>query len=153
VTNPFDWGYLTAPIREVPTFGPFSLAFFVLFIAVFLFALVTYLTAERRLRANPILLRAVRIGTQWMMWLTGVGLFFFAFRIMRVEVFTLYMRFWSYLFFAIFVASAAYFVYWFTNTYPARKAALDRESVRTRYQPSAVAPTRRVKRKARRGIR
>lgn len=153
MTNPFDWGYLTAPIRETPTFGPFSLTFFVLFIAVFVISLAAYLTSERRFRSNPLMLRAVRIGSQWMMWLTGIGLFFFAFRIMRVEVFTLYMRFWSYLFFTIFVASVAYAAYWFIKVYPEQKAALDRESVRQRYKPSAVAPTRKVKRKARRGIR
>ena len=153
MTNPFDWDYLTAPIREVPTFGPFSLMFVVLFSAVFIISAVAYLTAERRLRSTPILLRAVRIGSQWMMWLTAIGLFFFAFRIMRVEVFTLYMRFWSFLFFGLFLASVAYFVYWFTQVYPEKKAELERESVRRRYKPTAVAPTRRVKRKARRGIR
>lgn len=150
--NPFSWDYLTAPIREVPTLGPFSTAFVALFVLSFLLAAVLYMTAERRFGENPILRRGVHIATQIIMWITGVGLFFFAFRAMRVEFLTLYMRIWSYLFLLIYLAAVGYFVYWLRVVYPSRQDEIQRREMRRRYNPN-VALQRRPRRKAKRGIR
>ncbi|MFW6075100.1 MAG: hypothetical protein ACOC9Y_05855 [Chloroflexota bacterium] len=151
MTNPLSWDYLTAPIREVPTFGPFSIAFLVLFIGSFLIAGIIYLTAERKFGDNRILFRAIRIATQIIMWLTGIGLFFFAFRIARIETMTLYMRFWSYLFLLLYVGALGYFAYWYKAVYQPRIEQIAEERKRRRYHPSA-AP-RRPRRKPKRGVR
>lgn len=150
--NPFSWDYLTTPLREMPTFGPFSLAFFVLFVLTFLFAAFLYATANRRFAANHVLRDAIRSGAQIMMWLTGIGLFFFSWRLMRIDFATLYMRVWSYLFMLLYVGAVGYFVFWFRTTYQERMATIERDQVRREYNPQGQI-RRRVRRKARRGIR
>lgn len=138
--NPFSWDYLTAPIEETPTFGPFSLAFFVLMAATFLFALAIYFIAPRRIHDNPVLLRALRFGSQWMLWLCGVALFFFAFRLGRIEVFLLHMRLWSYLFLIAYVGSIGYSAYYLKFVYPRKIAELNRRAEIRRYNPKATVP-------------
>lgn len=151
MNNPFSWDYLTAPIREVPTFGTFSVAFVALFAGSFIVAGIIYLTAERRFGGNRILYRGIRIATQIIMWLTGIGLFFFAFRIARIETMTLYMRFWSLLFLLLYIGALGFFAYWYKSIYRPRIEEIAQDRARRRYNPT-VAP-RRPRRKPRRGIR
>ena len=106
--NPLSWDYMTAPLREVETFGPFSLAFVVLFGLTFIVSAFLYTTAERRFPTNYILRQGVRNATQIMMWLTGLGLFFFAWRAARIDFATLYMRIWSYFFLLLYVGAIGY---------------------------------------------
>jgi hypothetical protein len=143
---------MTAPLREIPTFGPFSLAFFVLFCLTFLFAAFLYSSSGSRFAKNQILRDAIRTGAQIMMWLTGIGLCFFAWRLMRIDFGTLYMRIWSYIFLVLYVGTIGYFVFWFRTTYRARMSSIQRDQVRREYNPAA-ATRRRARRKARRGIR
>jgi hypothetical protein len=138
--NPFSWDYLTAPIEQTPTFGPLSSAFFVLMVVTFVFAIFVYVFAPRRIHNNPVLVHALRFGSQWMLWLCGVALFFFAFRLGRVDVFTLFMRLWSYLFFLAYVASVGYFVYYLKMIYPQRVEELNRRAEIRRYNPKATVP-------------
>jgi hypothetical protein len=152
VENPLSWDYLTAPLREVPTFGPFSLAFFVLFGMTFAFCGFLYYTSGSRFAKNQVLRNAIRVGAQIMMWLTGIGLFFFSWRMMRIDFATLYMRFWTYLFLILYVGTLGYFVFWFRTAYRRQMDAIERSRLRREYNPAA--PTRRThRRKARRGIR
>ncbi len=151
MNNPFSWDYLTAPIREVPTFGTFSIAFVALFAGSFIIAGIIYLTAERWFGQDRIFLRGVRIATQIIMWLTGIGLFFFAFRIARIETMTLYMRLWSWFFLLIYIGAIGYFAYWYKYIYRPRIEEISQERQRRRYNPT-VAP-RRPRRKPKRGIR
>ena len=143
---------MTAPLREIPTFGPFSLAFFVLFILTFLFSAFLYSTSGSRFATNQILRNAIRTGSQIMMWLTGFGLFFFSWRLMRIDFGTLYMRIWSYIFLLLYVGAVGYFVFWYRTTYQQRMTTISREQVRREYNPQAQT-RRRVRRKARRGVR
>ncbi len=143
---------MTAPLREVPTFGPFSLAFFVLFVLTFIFSAFLYATSGNRFASNEILRNAIRAGTQIMMWLTGIGLFFFSWRLMRIDFGTLYMRFWSYVFMVLYVAVIGYFVYWYRTAYQQRMASIQSDRVRREYNPQGQS-RKRVRRKARRGVR
>ena len=152
MNNPLSWDYMTAPLREIPTFGPFSLAFFVLFVMSFLFAAFLYATSGSRFASNHILRDAIGTGTQIIMWLTGIGLFFFAWRLMRIDFGTLYMRFWSYLFLTLYVGVIGFFIYWLRTTYQDRINAIERDSIRREYNPQARS-RKRVRRKARRGVR
>jgi hypothetical protein len=152
MNSPLSWDYMTAPLREIPTFGPFSLAFFVLFALTFVFSAFLYATSGGRFATNQILKNAIRTGTQFMMWLTGVGLFFFAWRLMRIDFATLYMRIWSYIFLLLYVGVVGYFVFWYRTTYRERIATIARDQVRREYHPQGQA-RRKVRRKARRGVR
>jgi len=148
--NPFSWDYLTAPLREVPTFGPFSLAFVTLFGLTFIVSAFLYATANKRFATNPVLRRGVRNATQIMMWLTGIGLFFFAWRAARIDFATLYMRIWSYFFLLLYIGAIGYFIYWFRTTYQQKMQAVERERIRRAYSPT---PRRSGRKKARRGAR
>ena len=87
-----------------------------------------------------------------MMWLTGIGLFFFAWRLMRIDFGTLHMRLWSYIFMVLYVGVVGYFIYWYRTTYQDRMDLIDREKMRREYNPHAQTG-KRVRRKARRGVR
>lgn len=152
MNNPLSWDYMTAPLREVPTFGPFSLAFVILFGLTSLFSAFLYLTASRRFASNHILRGGVRTATQIMMWLTGIGLFFFAWRAMRIDFGTLYMRLWSYLFLLLYVGFVGYFIFWLRTTYRERMDAIREGREYRTYNPRGRA-TKRARRKARRGVR
>ena len=135
--NPFSWDYLTAPLRETPDFGPLSTAFFVLFTLTFVASMISFITAGKRESINPILRNAVRTGTTILMWITGTGLFFFSFRLMRVTFLNLYMRIWIYLVFLVFVAAIAYFIYYMKTIYPKKFADYERRLERRRYTSGA----------------
>ncbi len=150
--NPFSWDYLTAPLRDVPTFGPFSAAFVALFATTFVVSAVAYMSANKRLATNPLLREAVRTGSQIMMWLTGTGLFFFAWRAARIDFATLHMRLWSYLFLLAYVGVVGYFIYWYRTTYREQLASIERERIRRQYNPSART-RKSSRRKSQRGVR
>jgi magnesium-transporting ATPase (P-type) len=149
VENPFSWDYLTAPLRETPDFGVLSTAFFVLFVVTFVGSIVTYVGAGKRRDINPVLRRAVRNGSQIMMWITATGLFFYSFRLMRVAFLNLYMRIWIYLVFLIFVAAIVYFVYYMRKVYPEKLAAYHKRLERRRYTSTAERKARTHGRKSR----
>lgn len=147
--NPFSWDYLTAPLRQTPDFGPLSMAFFVLFILTFVVSITAYITAGKRRDLNPVLKRAIRNGSQIMMWITATGLFFFSFRLMRVALFNLYMRLWIYLVFLVFVAAIVYFAYYMSRVYPVKLAEYQRRLERRRYTSTAERNARSRGRKSR----
>lgn len=149
--NPFSWDYLTAPLRETPDFGPLSTAFFVLFVVTFVGSLAAYIVAGKKRDMIPLLRNLVRTGTQIMMWITATGLFFFSFRLMRVEFLNLYMRIWIYLVFLVFVAAIAYFVYYMRKVYPVKLAAYQKRLERRRYKPGAEKAVRSKGRKSHTG--
>ncbi len=153
MTNPFSWDYLTAPIRNMETFGPLSIAFVIVFGVAFLAALFVSMRIDHFFAGDRILRKAVNRLAQSIVWITGVGLFFFSFRLMRVEFLTLYMRIWSYLFALALIAAIAYFVYWYQTSYREQIAEIARHRERQKYMPRAKAPQRRPRMKGKRGVR
>lgn len=147
--NPFSWDYLTAPLRDTPDFGPLSTAFVVLFAIVFVGSVVAYFFAGRRHDLNPLQRHALHSGSQIMMWITGIGFFFYSFRLMRVTIFNLYMRVWIYLVFLAFVAAIVYFVYYMRRIYPVKLAEYQKRRERRRYTPSRQAAQRSSGRRSR----
>ncbi len=153
--NPFSWDYLTAPLRETPTFGVFSIIFLVIFGGVFIGSIVAWMMAGRKNDLNPILRTAIHNGSQIMLWLTGTGLFLYSFRLMRVTFLNLYMRIWMYLIFLVFVAVVAWFVYYMMKVYPVKLAEYEKRRERRRYTANAEKRARpsRGTRAARRATR
>lgn len=138
--NPFSWSYLTAPITKTPTWGPFSVAFVVLFGSGLLISIVLYNDVFRQFRKNRLLYDAIRRGTGILMPIFAIGLFFFLFRFLRVSAFYLSLRLWMYLCFLAFVASAAYFVYYLRTDYPRQVKAAAAQRLKQRYlTPSPAA--------------
>jgi hypothetical protein len=135
--NPFSWDYLTAPLRDTPTFGVFSIIFLVIFGGVFIGSAVAWFMAGRKKDLNPILRTAIHNGSQIMLWLTGTGLLLFSFRLMRVTFLNLYMRIWIYLIFLVFIAVVVWFIYYMKTTYPVKLAEYEKRRERRRYTREA----------------
>lgn len=136
--NPVSWDYLTAPLRETPTWGPFSIFYVVLFGLAFTTAMFMYYDAPRRFHDHKLNRDLVRVATQWVMWVTAIGLIFFVIRAMRFEFITMHLRIWLYLSLLAFLGMFGYFVYYARTTYPARLDAFERNRSRRKYITAAV---------------
>jgi hypothetical protein len=138
--NPLDWGYLTAPLFKTPTWGPFSIAFVAIFGGGLLGTIILYNGWIKPIRRNSLLDVIVRRYSAILMPIFAIGLFFFAFRLLRVSAFNLYMRAWIYACFVAAVAVIAYFAYFVATEYPRRVAARKAHMTKQRYlAPSPAA--------------
>lgn len=137
MTNPFSWDYLTAPIRETETFGPLSIIYVVLFGLTFLCCAFVYIDARNRFADHKLRRDTLRTGANILMWITAIGLFFFAVRYMRFELLSFERRIWMYMTFLVFTLVVAYFVYYMRTIYPAKLAAFERQRAKRRY----IAPS------------
>jgi hypothetical protein len=151
VQNPVSWDYLTASIRDTPTWGPLSIFYVSVLGLTFLGSMFMYLDAQNRFEDHKLKRDTVRMGTQILMWIAGVGLFFFAIRYMRFEFLTFERRIWMYLTFLVFLGTVAYFVYYLRSVYPAKLAAFDRQRAKRRYAASGGKSGSRAGTTSRRG--
>ncbi|HUG15197.1 MAG TPA: hypothetical protein VMM78_09280 [Thermomicrobiales bacterium] len=147
--NPFSWDYLTAPIRETSTFGPLSVVYLVLFGVTFLGCAFVFIDAQRRFADHKLRRDMFRSGANVLMWITGVGLFFFAVRYMRFELLTFERRIWMYLTFLVYTTVVSYFVYYLRAIYPQRLAAFERQRAKRKYISPSVGNAARSGRSSR----
>ena len=136
--NPFDWNYLTeVPISD-EIFGPFSIAFLVLFTAGLV---LTYLAprwaagefAHHRLHRDTV----DRIASRAMWgWITG--LLFFLCRFFGLNL--LGWRLWLYVSLFAALGCIAYTYWWLRTKYPVRVEAYRKEQRRRAYlRPGSAA--------------
>lgn len=147
--NPFSWDYLTTPIRQTETFGPLSIVYLVLFGVTFLACAYIYLDAGKRFSDHKIRRDTFRHGANVLMWITGIGLFFFAVRYMRFEFLSFERRIWMYLTFLVYTATVGYFAYYVRTIYPARLAAFEKQRAKRKYIAPSVGKAAARSRKAR----
>jgi hypothetical protein len=140
VDNPFSWDYLTAPISETPTFGPFSIAYLVLFSFVFLASAFLHADAPRRFSDHRLNRDIVQRFTSWMMWASAIALVFLGIRALRTPFLSLEKRIWMYLSFVAFLILVAYIVRYVRTVYPAKLAAFERSRERRAWQHAARRP-------------
>ena len=133
--NPFSWDYLTA--NDAPIWGPFSIFYVVLFAFVLIGSAYLFWDATRRFADHKLKRDTVRRGTNWYMWITSVGLFFFVIRYLDFPLLTFEKRIWMYLAFTAFAAFTAYVIYFLRTVYPAQLAAFDRHRERRRWSSQA----------------
>jgi amino acid permease len=137
VTNPFDWDYLTAPVSQTDTFGPFSIIYLVLFTFVFIASAFMYVDSRKRFAGHKVKRDVLNVGTQIMMWISAIGLIFFGIRAMGFPFLSFERRIWMYLTFLVFLGTIGYFIYYMQTVYPAKIAAFERERERRRYIPQS----------------
>jgi hypothetical protein len=140
VDNPFSWDYLTAPITETPIWGPFSVAYVVLFGAVFLICAFLFIDAGRRFKNHKLNRDTVRKFATWLMWVSVFALFFFGIRALQTPIMSLEKRIWMYLTFLVFIGVVAWIARYMRVTYPAQLAAFDRSRERRAWQHAARRP-------------
>lgn len=146
MTNPFDWGYLTTVPKGRDlgdVFGPFAIAYLIIFALGLVAALALGRWLERRFRDHALHRRLARRATQIATWLAGIGLVFFAFRVLELPF--LGMRLWLYLnALAVLVALGLAGWYWFAR-YPAALARYRDEEARRQYlRPGGLSRQRRA---------
>ena len=137
--NPFSWSYLNAQPWEMATWGPFSIAFLVVCGVGFVASLLIYYNVIKIGRANRLLRAPVQQAAGIASVILGIGLVFFALRIMDVSAFGLGKRLWLYLVTLAGLIEAAYYVYYFLVVYPPKARALAAQRVKQRYMAPAVA--------------
>jgi small-conductance mechanosensitive channel len=140
VENPFSWDYLTAPIRETSMWGPFSIAYLILFGALFIICAFLFADANRRFAHHKLNRDTVRRFATWLMWVSAMALFFFGIRALQTPILTLEKRIWMYLTFLAFLLVVAKIVHYMRTEYPAKLAAFDRSRERRAWQHAARRP-------------
>ena len=138
--NPFSWDYLTAPIRETAMWGPFSIAYLILFGSLFIVCAFLFTDANRRFANHKLNRDTVRRNATWLMWVSAIALFFFGVRALQTPILTLEKRIWMYLSFLAFIVVIAKIVQYMRTEYPARLAAFERSRERRAWQHAARRP-------------
>jgi len=140
VENPFSWDYLTAPIQETSMWGPFSIGYLILFSALFIVCAFLFVDANRRFAHHKLNRDTVRRFATWLMWVSGMALFFLGIRALQTPIMTLEKRIWMYLTFLVFLLVVAKIVHYMRTEYPAKLAAFERSRERRAWQHAARRP-------------
>jgi hypothetical protein len=142
--NPFDWDYLTAPLWQMPTWGPLSIMYVVVCSLGFLTCLWIYNDPRRLIRErDPLLADFLQRIAGWGLIVFGVGLFFFLFRLGRISAFDLYKRIWLYLSAILILVWTAYAAHLLIRVYPPLARQRAEELRRKQY---AMTPKRAARR-------
>jgi len=131
VRNPFDWNYLTEVPRSDNIFGPFSIAYLVLFT---LGLLATVIVNNRVWRIFPThrlhrqTLEKIMYRAMWG-WITGLS--FFVFRFFGLNL--LGIRLWEYVCLLAALGCVGFTYWWLRTQYPPRVEAFRKEQRRRTY--------------------
>ena len=140
--NPFSWDYLTTVPRTNEVFGPFAVAYLVLFGLGFLTSVFLYNDGARRYTKNQVKRRVIKRGSVIAMTVFGVGLFFFAIRVLQINPFTFGMRLWLWLSFLAVLVMVGYFAYYLRTEYPVQLREYQGRKVKAQYlRPTAAVPS------------
>ena len=139
--NPFSWDYLTTVPRTSEVFGPFAVAYLILFGLGFLTSVFLYNDGARRFTTNQIKRRIIKRFSAIAMTVFGIGLFFFAIRMLQINPFTFGMRLWLWLSFLAVVIMVGYFAFYLRTEYPAQLREYEGRKVKAQYlRASAAVP-------------
>lgn len=131
--NPFSWDYLTTRPESGQVFGPFAILYLILFTLGFLVSLFFYNDGARRYVRHSVKLRATRRGAGIALVVFGIGLFFFAIRVLQINPFTFGMRIWLYLSLLAVIAMLAAFAYYRRTVLPHELRAYEQRKLKQRY--------------------
>jgi hypothetical protein len=95
--NPFDWDYLRTVPGPDEVFGPFAIAYLIVFIAGLALSIVMYNGWARQWFKDPVLHRMARKWAGIAIVIFGLGLFFFLIRWLQINPFGFARRYWLWL--------------------------------------------------------
>ena len=133
MTNPFSWEYLTTPVPETAVWGPFSIAYLLVFATGLFIAIFFSYDAPKRLERQQLLLRTIQRGTWIAIPVFSLGLIFFLFRFLQISAWGLGMRVWLYVCALAAIIMIAYFWYYIRTVYPRLAAAEEAEKQKQEY--------------------
>lgn len=128
--NPFDWDYLRTVPGPNEVFGPFSIAYLILFIAGFAGSIVVYNNWAKQWFKDPILHRMARKWAGIAIVIFGLGLFFFLIRWLQINPFGFGRRYWLWLTLVALVVLAGYAIWDHHTHYAALRAQYEEKQLR-----------------------
>ena len=137
--NPVSWDYLTTVPGTNEVFGPFAVVYLVVFGVGFLATVFLYNDGARRYTKNALKRRVIKRGSAIAMTVFGVGLFFFAIRILQINPFTFGMRIWLWFSLLAVLAMLGYFAYYLRTVYPEQLREYEERKVKAQYLRPAAA--------------
>src|SRR5680860_518169 len=123
--NPFSWDYLTTVPGPNEIFGPFAVAFLIIFTLGFAVSLIIYNNWAKRRFKDPVLHRMAKRWAGIGLIVFTLGLFFFLIRWLQINPFDLGMRLWMWLSVLGLLALVGYMLYDYKAHYASAKAAYD----------------------------
>lgn len=133
MSNPFSWDYLTTPVSETAIWGPFSIAYLLVFGTGLFLAIFFANDAPTRLKNQHLLLKTIQRATLIAIPVFSLGLLFFLFRILQISAWGLGMRIWLYIMALIAGVMIIYFWYYIRTIYPRLAAAEEAERQKEAY--------------------
>ena len=128
--NPFSWDYMRTVPGPDEVFGPFSIAYLVLFVAGFIASIVVYNGRARQWFKDPVLHRMARKWAGIAIVIFGLGLFFFLIRWLQINPFGLARRYWLWLSLLALFVLVGYAIWDYREHYAALKAQYDEQQRR-----------------------
>jgi hypothetical protein len=151
--NPFSWDYLTTVPETSEVFGPFAVVYLILFGLGFLTAVFLYNDGAKRFTKNQVKRRVIKRGAGIAMTVFGIGLFFFAIRMLQINPFTFGMRLWLWLSFLAVLVMFGYFAYYLRVVYPTLLRDYESRKVKAQYLRPTASAAEPVRYDARRAVR
>ncbi len=131
--NPFDWDYLRTVPGTNEVFGPFSIAYLVLFLIGLALSIVVYNGWAKKRFTDPVTHRMARKWAGIAIVIFGLGLFFFLIRWLQINPFGFGRRYWLWLTLVALLGLAIYAVWDFRTHYTALRAQYDEKQLRRSY--------------------
>jgi hypothetical protein len=136
--NPFSRHYLGTVPGSGEVFGPFAIAFAVVFAIGFLACVIVYNGWGRSLFPNGVIFRMARKWGGWGVCVFGLGLFFFAIRALQINPFGFGKRAWLWISILLALAWIGWIVYDIVRNYQTQ-LSLHQEHVKKREYARATS--------------
>jgi hypothetical protein len=137
--NPFSWDYLTTVPGENEVFGPFAIIFLIVFGLGFLISIAVYSGGARGVIPDPVLRRMARQWSGWAIAVFGVGLFFFAIRVLQINPLSFGMRLWLWLSWLLLLGFGCFIAWYVMRNYGVAKEAYEEHRRKQQYLRPAAA--------------
>jgi phosphoglycerol transferase MdoB-like AlkP superfamily enzyme len=128
--NPFSWDYMKTVPGPNEVFGPFSIAYLIMFVAGFVLSIVVYNGWAKKWFTDPVLHRMARKWSGIAIVIFGLGLFFFLIRWLQINPFGMARRYWLWLSLLALMVLIGYAIWDYKTHYQALRAQYEEQQRR-----------------------